>query len=432
MFCKMLMKFFFLSAHSIMAILTYQYRVMPSKAQHQALAKILENQRQLYNAALEERIGAWKKTSISISMNDQTKSLTLIRKFDQDYGDLPYDISKWTLKRVDDAMKLFFRRCKAKAGKAGFPRFRSYNRWQSFGFHQKNGLRIKDNKLFFSGGLVGGLKIKLHRPLPQFAIIKSATFSYKLGIWRVGLSLDLPDVDPSTTYNNTIGVDVGVEYLATDSNGTHYLNCRANKSHQAQIKKAARALARCKKGSNRRRKVKLILAHAHQKLKNTRTTHLHQISKQIVKSADLIFVEDLSVSSMTKSAAGTLDNPGMNVRQKSGLNKSILDAAPSRLLSMISYKAERAGGMMIKIDPKGTSQTCPCCGTIVRKHLSERRHICSCGANMHRDHAAAVVILQKGLEEIQNNKAARGLEKLNVANCGMRASGNMDPVTAFS
>src|SRR5690606_34152527 len=141
-----------------MLVLTYVFKARPTSAQHTQLDQILRDQRQLYNAALEERISAWR-SGVSIRMNDQTKSLTEIRSFDPAYGGVPYNISKWTLKRLDDAMKVFFKRAKTRKGKAGFPRFRSSGRWLSFGFHQKGGLRLRGRKLLFSSGLVGGLDL---------------------------------------------------------------------------------------------------------------------------------------------------------------------------------------------------------------------------------------------------------------------------------
>lgn len=117
---------------------TFVQRLRPSRAQHATLLAMLDNQRRLYNAALEERIGAWRKCATSISFNDQTRSLTHIRSFDAAYGGVAYNVSKWTLKRLDDAFKAFFRRVR-RGGKAGFPRFRAISRWRSFGYHQKDG-----------------------------------------------------------------------------------------------------------------------------------------------------------------------------------------------------------------------------------------------------------------------------------------------------
>jgi putative transposase len=105
--------------------LSFQYGLRPTRAQHRALDAILEGQRLLYNAALQERIEAWRKARTSITWVDQSRSLTVIRADDpHGYGALPVTLSRWPLKRVDAAFKAFFRRLKVKRGKAGYPRFR--------------------------------------------------------------------------------------------------------------------------------------------------------------------------------------------------------------------------------------------------------------------------------------------------------------------
>lgn len=409
-----------------MLVLTYSYRVLPTRAQHAQLCGMLEDQRQFYNAALEERMSAWR-CGVSIGMNDQTKSLTEIRSFDAVIGSVPYNVSKWTLKRLDDAMKAFFKRAKSRAVKAGFPRFRGFGRWSSFGFHQIGGLRLKGSKILFSGGLSGSLKIKMHRPLPTGATIKSAIFTKEGRHWRVALTISIDAVAEHAKPDSACGVDVGVEALATLSDGTWYENVRPRSKRTGEIRRAARALARCKRGSKRRRKVRARLAGIQRKVRNARTTHLHVVSAAIVKSYALIAVEALKLKNMTRSARGTVEAPGSNVRQKAGLNRALADAAPGRLISMLRYKAEWAGGVLVEVDPRRTSQECSFCGVTVAKALSERRHGCACGAELHRDHNAAINILQRGLVA---HRAARGTGDANAGHEPERCLGNTDLLAA--
>lgn len=169
-----------------MPVLSFVFTGMPSCAQNAALNAILESQRKFCNAALEERIGAWRR-GVSIGLNDQPKSLTEIRESDTAIGGVPYNVSNWTLKRLDDSMKAFDSRAKARSGKAGFPRFRGKLGWSSFGFHQKDGLRLKGNKLLFSSRLIEDLALKMHRLLAADAVIKSVTFTKEGRHWRVAL-----------------------------------------------------------------------------------------------------------------------------------------------------------------------------------------------------------------------------------------------------
>lgn len=402
-----------------MLVLTYVYRIRPTAAQHAQLDKILADQRALYNAALEERISAWKR-GVSISMNDQTRSLTEIRAFDPTYGGVPYNVSKWTLKRLDDAFKAFYRRVKYRAGKAGFPRFRSASRWRSFGFHQLAGLRLTGRKLAFSGGIVGGLDIKLHRPLPPGATLKSAVFTKEGRHWRVALAIALAAPAAHARPDTACGIDVGVETLATLSDGTRFENVRPRARHAKELRRMARALSRCQRGSKRRQKVRARLAAARRQVRNARMTHLHRVSAVIARVHAIVIVEDLNLKNMTRSARGTREEPGTNVRAKSGLNRSLLDAAPGRLISMLRYKAEGAGGELIEVDPRGSSQACSSCGNVVAKMLNDRWHNCACGCELHRDHNSAIVIRKRGLAA---REAARGLGEPNVAGCGVRAPG---------
>ena len=408
-----------------MPVRTFVYRLRLTRAKHAALDAILNGQRHLYNAALEERASAWRNGNVSINLNDQTKSLTKIRAFDAAYGSVPYNVSKWTLKRLDNAFKAFFRRAKT-GRRPGFPRFRSASRWKSFGFHQKAGLQAKDDRLFLSGGIIGALHLKMHRPLPDGAVIKSAVFTKESGVWRVALSCKVP-LDTANDNDTSIGIDVGVEHLATDSGGRHYANARIGDERARRLRRAQRALARCRRGSKRRHKIRKQLAREQRALRNARTTHLHDVANAIVRSASTIFVEDLRIKNITRSTKGTLDAPGTNVRQKAGLNRALADAAPGRLISMIAYKAESTGGRMIKVDPRNTSKTCSSCGTVAPKALSVRRHVCPCGADMHRDHNAAINILERGLVA---HGAARRPGEPNVAGCGVRAPGKTDTLAA--
>jgi len=403
-----------------MVLRTFVYRLRPSRAQHVALMKMLIDQRHLYNAALQERITAWRLNRISISFNDQTRSLTEIRAFDASYGGVAYNVSKWTLKRLDDAMQAFFRRVK-RGGSPGFPRFRSASRWSSFGYHQKDGLRIKGDRLLLVG-LTGGLRMKMHRPLPG-AVLKSAVFSLENGIWRVSLTLDVATATAESN-GGSIGIDVGVTHLATTDAGVHYENLRPRSKRARDLARAQRALSRCKRCSNGRRKVKAKLATIHRSIRNHRTTHLHDIANAIVRTASTIFVEDLKIKNMTRSARGSVADPGVNVRQKAGLNRVMADAAPGRLIQMLTYKAESAGGSVIRVDPRNTSTTCSSCGIVDAAQAGPVHYRCRCGLVMHRDKNAAINIRNRGL-------AATGLlAGPGNAKPSRACSGNAEPLAA--
>ena len=360
-------------------ILTYKYRLLPSKRQHRALEAILESQRQLYNAALEERIDCYRKTGKGRSYIDQCKSLTVCRRDLAEMGILPVYLQRWTLKRLDEAFTAFFRRVEGHTGKPGFPRFRGKGWLSSFGFASFSGIRFDGKRLRFKG-LPSGLKVHLCRLLPKDADVRSCIFSRDHKGWNVCFQIEAaaPEKKPIAS---AVGIDLGLTAFAYQSDGIAISAPQFARRSEKKMRRRQRALARCQRGSNRRRKVRAQVAKLHRKIINQRTTWLHQQSARIANSYDFIAVEDLKVANMVKNGH---------------LARSISDAAWSTFVSMLSYKAERAGATFVKIDPKLTSQECSGCGVIVRKGLADRVHSCpGCGLVMDRDHNAALNILRR-------------------------------------
>ncbi len=379
-------------------ILTFKFRLLPTKRQHAALARILEDQRQLYNAALEERIDCYRRTGKGLSWVDQYKSLTDWRRDDCDAAAVPSNIQRWTLKRLDDAYLAFFRRAKQRSVKAGFPRFRSCGRWRSFGFREFVGVQFDGRRLRFAT-LTGGIRVRIHRQMPDGKPL-SCVFSKDGKGWSVCFNMRVP-CSSKRAITRAVGLDLGLSSLAALSDGTSIPNPRRAKRAEKELRRRHRALTRCRRGSSRRRKVRAKLASAYGKITNARATHLHQISAYLVGRFDLIAIERLNVRGM---ASGMLAKP-------------IQEASWATLTHMLAYKAEKAGALVIAVDPRNTSQACSGCGVIVKKALADRVHSCTdCGLVLDRDHNAAINILRK---------AVAGLEAHNVAQWSERAPGNI-------
>jgi putative transposase len=362
-------------------ILTYRYRLLPLKSQHRALVRLCAAQRELYNAALEERIDCYRKTGKRRTYIDQCKALTECRRELPEMGELPANLQRWTLKRLDDAFQGFFRRLKARSGKAGFPRFRGKGRWEAFGFNEFSGIRFDGKRLHFAG-MPGGLKVHLHRPLPEDADIRSCVFRQDGSGWIVCLQIAVPTPEKRAVAS-AIGVDLGLKVFAYCSDNVVIPNPRIARRAEKELRRRQRALSRCQRGSHRRHKVRAQVARVHRKITHTRNTWLHQPSAALVKRADLIAVEDLKVSNMVRHPS---------------LARSIADASWSRFVSMLSYKVEKTGGHLIRVDPRNTSQKCSGCGELVPKSLAVRTHACpSCGLVIDRDHNASLNILRAGV-----------------------------------
>lgn len=407
-------------------LVTHCYLLRPTAGQHARLAEMLEMQRQLYNAALEERIGAWRASRISITRFDQTKSLTTIRAEDpHGYGAVAANVSRWTLKRVDDAFQDFFGRVR-KGAKAGFPRYRTFARWRSFGLQQWSGARISNGFLVLKG-MDRALRVSWHRRLPIDAVVKGATFTRKGRRWFVALQIET-DVIVAKLHaarGSVAGVDAGVQHLVTWDDGTehgHAPNARIGKARARAVRVAQRALGRCRRGSRGRDKVKARLARLLEQLGDARATHLHVQSENLARRFETIAVEKLQIANLVRSAAGTMADPGTGVAQKRGLNRAIHDASMGRLFEFIRYKAERAGGTILMVSARNTSQVCSGCGVRAPKALDQRTHTCvPCALVLQRDVNAARNIRARGLAALAAGGGVVAPGELNVADCRMRA-----------
>lgn len=388
----------------------YRYRLKLRPSQHRALEGILESQRLLYNAALQARMDAWQKARKSVGYIDQCLDLTRIRADDPDgYGSLPVTLCRGTLKRLDLAFQGFFRR--VKAGKTpGFPRFKPLSRWDSFGLTQMSGLMLKGagdqrGEQLHLKGVPGLIRVRLHRTLPDGAVPKSAIFVRRSGGWEVSLLLAVPILEAQAWQPIEVderpdcGIDVGIESFATLDDGTRIPGLSPGRTAADWQRRLQRSLARKCRGSRRRAAVRQQLTRLAIRTANRRKDHAHKVSAKLARQHRVIAVEKLMIGKMTQSARGTLDQPGLNVTQKSGLNRAILDQGWSDFLFKLSYKAESAGGRVITINPRNTSQQCSGCGAMVEKALSTRTHRCACGLEIHRDHNAARNILLRAARE---------------------------------
>src|SRR5688572_1815315 len=379
-------------------ILTFRYRLLPAKRQHRALEGILESQRQLYNAALEERIGAYRKAGVSRTLFDQQRALTEWRRDDVEAASLPVALQRWTLRRLDDAYKSFFRRV-GRASKAGFLRFRGKGRFDTFGFCQFSGIRLRDGRICFKG-MPGTLRVHVHRPFPTGAPIRSCTFHRDDKGWQVGLAIDVPEAQPRAC-TRTVGVDLGIETFAALSDGGFIPSPRATRRAARRLRVAQRALSRAVRGSRGRRKARLNVARLHARTARVRANYLHQASARLVRDYDVIVVEKLNIKCLARRA----------------LAKQVHDASWGKFISMLRYKAECAGSRLVEVDPSGTSQECSGCEARVAKELGERFHECPhCGLALHRDLNAAINVLKR---------AGVGPGLRNVADHGKRASVNI-------
>ncbi len=249
--------------------LTYKYRLLPRRSQHHALEAILEQQRQLYNAALEERIDAYRKGGVTIGELQQSKSLTEIRAFDPAFAGVQRRIQRETLRRLDRAYKAFFRRAKA-GGAPGFPKFKGREFFDGFGFDAFLQITFDGKRLRFSG-MPGGLRVHLDRPLP--GPIKGIWFTRERGVWFCGFQIERECL-PKRETGKPIGIDWGTSVLGMLSSGEEIPNPRFGEVYAAGLARTQRKVSRAKKGSKRRLKARKHSRRSHARSRTGERIHL--------------------------------------------------------------------------------------------------------------------------------------------------------------
>lgn len=358
----------------------FKYRLYPTKAQVTAFEHWLDLCREMHNAAIEERREAWK-AGVSISYKKQSAQLPAIKEVRLDMAEPNAQVVQSALKRVDLAFQAFFRRVKA-GETPGYPRFKGRDRYNSLTWPQEECFRlIGTNRLLLSK--IGEVKIKLHRPIEGKG--KTVTVKREAGKWYAAFSCD--DVESRKVLHpmtdREVGIDMGLESFAALSTGRKIDNPRWYRKTEKKLKGAQRKLSSKKKRSKRRQKAKQRVARLHAKITNQRRDFQHKLANEIVSENRLISVEDLDTKEMVENGS-------------TGMAKSIHDAGWAKFLTMLSYKAEEAGRIFVKVPPEGTSSTCFKCGAYRKKLLSEREHRCPCGLVLDRDLHASLNILRLG------------------------------------
>lgn len=355
------------------------------RADQRRLAEALGRCRTLYNAALEQRIEAYRKQRRTLTFYDQCKELTELRKSDQDYAKMDATMQRLTsLRRLDLAFKAFFRRCKS-GEKPGFPRFRGRDRFDTLVFGT-SGWKLDGAKLKVRG--CGWFRVA---NLPhRDGTFKGLRLVQKAGRWWAHVLVDIgqaPVVKPSL---HGVGVDVGIKTFAMMSDGSRIEHPRFLRRDLEKLSELQRKVSSKKRGSRRRAKAKESLGRLHARIANRRHDFIHQSARRVVDRADGFAVEALDVRGMTAK-------DGDASKQARGLRRGIMDSAWGMFLHVLACKAEEAGKPFVRVDPKGTTQRCSRCGSLVRKTLRDRVHDCTaCGLRMDRDLNAALNIYNLG------------------------------------
>ncbi|MFA6982221.1 MAG: transposase [Patescibacteria group bacterium] len=359
---------------------TFQFRLRPTEHQRILLTKTLDACRWVYNETLETRKNAWEQEQKALSLYDTNKLLTGWKVEKPELREAHSQILQNAQERVDLAFKAFFRRVKAESKEPGYPRFKSFRRYDSFTFKQ-SGFDLLDNGLSLSK--IGVLKIVQHRPIE--GEIKTLTIRRdRIGNWFASFSCKVKD-HPLTPTDKVVGIDLGLTTFAVFSDGNEIARKRWMKEDAKDIARLQRKKERLEKNSPDHKKAIHALRHAYQRQTNRRKNFAHQESRKLVNAYQFIAFEDLNIVRM-------------QAKGDKVINRGIADVAWGRFVQFTTYKAVEAGRGIVLVDPRNTTQMCSGCGEIVPKDLSVRKHKCPhCGLELSRDLNAALNILARGL-----------------------------------
>jgi putative transposase len=283
------------------------------------------------------------------------------------------------------AISRFFENCKKKVvGKKGYPQFQSDCRSVEY---KATGWKLSEDRksiTFTDKNGIGRLKLKGTRDLHFYQLdqIKRVRLVRRADGVYVQFCVDVARSEDIKPTGNTIGFDMGIKSFYTDSNGVEIENPKFYRLNEQKMKRAQRLVSRKVKGSKNRQKARFKLAQTHLKISRQRKDHAVKLARCVIKSNDLVVYEDLRVRNMVKNHC---------------LAKSISDAGWYQFRIWLEYFAKVFGRVTVAVNPAYTSQECSSCGTVVKKSLSTRTHVCRCGCELDRDHNAAINILNRGL-----------------------------------
>lgn len=262
----------------------YKYRLYPTKEQAVSLQEVLDRCRELYNAALQERRDAYRMAHVSIGYNQQAAQLPEIKSIRPEYADIHSQILQDTLRRVDKAIKAFFRRVK-NGEKPGYPRFQAYGRYNSFTFPQSGFSLTHDNRVCLSK--IGTIKVKFpqkKKTNPPQGTMKTCTIKREGEHWFAIFTCEVVHDLIYHPSEEAVGIDLGLLHFGTLSDGSTIENPRHLRRAEQKLKKLQEVFSRKKRGSKRRRKAARIVGKNHQHIRNQRKDFHHKEARKFVNN----------------------------------------------------------------------------------------------------------------------------------------------------
>lgn len=370
----------------------FKYELMPTCEQERNMRRFAGSCRFVFNRALALQKERYEQGEEKLGYAGLCKLLTEWRNGPETpwLADAPVHPLQQTLKDLERAYANFF------AKRANFPRFKKKGQHDSFRYPDPKQIKLDQaNSRIFLPKL-GWVRYRNSREV--LGTVKNVTVSQSCGKWFVSIQTEREIQAPVPKATSAVGIDMGVTRFATLSDGTFYAPLNSFKRHEDRLRKAQQAMSRKTKFSTNWKKAKARVQRIHFRIGNARRDYLHKSTTAISQNHAMVCIEDLQVRNMSKSAAGTTEQPGKHVRAKSGLNKAILDQGWFEFRRQLDYKLAWAGGHLIVVPPQNTSRTCPACGHVsADNRQTQARFLCvECGFEENADLVGAINILRAG------------------------------------
>lgn len=380
----------------------FKYELRPNGEQARSMRRFAGSCRFVFNKALAMQKAIYESGEKKLGYAGLCKTLTEWRNSADTawLADAPVHPLQQTLKDLERAYTNFF------AKRADFPRFKKKGQHDSFRYPDANQFKIDQaNSRIFLPKL-GWLRYRNSRDILGTA--KNITVSANGGKWFVSIQTEREIEQPVHPATSIIGIDVGIARFATLSDGSHIEPLNTFGAHQQRLARYQRAMSRKTKFSSNWKKAKARVQKFHTRIANVRKDFLHKTTSTISKNHAIVCIEDLQVRNMSKSAAGSSDQPGRNVKAKSGLNKSILDQWWSEFRRQLEYKQVWLGGDVLAVPARNTSRTCPACNHVsAENRRTQARFACvECGYENNADLVGAINILNRGMKMLEGQDTA--------------------------
>ena len=368
----------------------FKFELQPNGEQARSMRRFAGSCRFVYNKALALQKANYEAGGKFLNHCAMNKWLPVWKKEPETtwLKDAPSQALQNAFIDLERAYKNFFDK------RADFPTFKKKGIKSSFCFPQ--GFEIDAGNSRIRLPKLGWLRYRKSREILGAA--KNITVSCVAGKWYASIQTEREVAQPVHPATSIIGIDVGITRFATLSDGSHIEPLNTFRKHQQRLARYQRALSRKTKFSNNWKKAKARVQKIHTRIANVRRDFLHKTTTTLSKNHATVCIEDLKIVNMSKSAAGTVETPGRNVKAKSGLNKSILDQGWGEFRRQLEYKQVWLGGEVLAVPARNTSRTCPACGHVsADNRQTQAKFACvDCGYENNADMVGAVNVLERG------------------------------------